>query len=339
MTEGPVPVPHEEERAPVPRPLLGYALVWIGVVFWSVNAAVAKIVIDTAGLPAIRLAEVRASGSAVLLLALVALFRPNGLRVTRRELPILAVFGVLGLAFVQFFYFVAISRLQIGIALVIEYLAPVLVALWARFVVREPIRRRLWLAIAIALVGLALVVDLAGGVTLDSLGVAAALGGAFAYALYILVADRQLERGRDSWSLLGYGFVFGALFWAIVQPWWTFPFEIVADDASLSGRLALLRAPVWLLLGYVVSLGTVLPFVCIVSALHHVSPTRVTIVAMLEPVLAAFVAFVWLGEELTRQELLGGALVLAAVAIVQTARSSPSHDALEGKRKRSTVRG
>lgn len=77
----------------------------------------------------------------------------------------------------------------------------------------------------------------------------------------------------------------------------------------------------WLLLVYVVALGTVLPFVCIVSALHHVSPTRVTIVAMLEPVLAALVAFAWLGEELTRQELLGGALVLVAVGIVQTARA------------------
>ena len=305
----------------MPRPLLGYALVWIGVVFWSVNAVVAKIVIDTAGLSALRLAEVRATGSALLLLVLVALFRPRDLRVTRSELPTLVVFGVLGLAFVQFFYFVAISRLQIGIALVIEYLAPVLVALWARFVVKEPVRRRLWLAIALALAGLVLVVDLIDGVTLDSLGVAAALGGAFAYALYILVADRQLERGRDSWSLLGWGFVFGAIFWALVQPWWSFPLDVVAGDASLSGRLEGFRAPVWLLLAYVVVLGTVLPFVCIVSALPHVSPTRVTIVAMLEPVLAALVAFAWLGEELTGQELLGGAFVLAAVGIVQTARA------------------
>ena len=166
MTEGPVPVPHEERPAPVPRPLLGYTLVWTGVVFWSVNAVVAKIVINGAGVSALRLAEVRAAGSAVLLLVLVALFRRPALRVTRRELPVLAVFGILGLAFVQFFYFVAISRLQIGIALVIEYLAPVLVALWARFVIREPTRRRIWLAIALALAGLAIFLEPAGYVAL-----------------------------------------------------------------------------------------------------------------------------------------------------------------------------
>ena len=323
MSEGPVPVLHEEAPSRAPRPALGYALVWIGVLFWSVNAVVAKIVIHSAGISALRLAEVRATGSAVLLLALVALLRRPQLRITRAEVPVLAVFGVLGLAFVQFFYFVAISRLEIGIALVIEYLAPVLVALWARFVVREPTRRRVWLAIALALAGLALVVDLPAGVTLDGLGVAAALSGAFAYALYILIADRQLERGRDSWSLLGWGFVFAAVFWAVVQPWWTFPWQRVSGDASLLGRFPDLAAPTWLLLAYVVALGTVVPFVCIVSALHHVSPTRVTVVAMLEPVFAALAAFLWLGEELSAQELVGGALVLVAVGIVQTTRAAP----------------
>jgi drug/metabolite transporter (DMT)-like permease len=215
---------------------------------------------------------------------------------------------------------VALGRLNIGIALVIEYVAPVLVALYARFFVHEPVRRRLWAAIALSLAGLSLVVDLWSGVTLSTTGVLACLAAAVAYALYIVMADRSLRGGRDAASLLAYGFLFASIFWAIVQPWWSFPAESVGASASLLGRLDDLSAPVWLLLGYVVVLGTVVPFVLIVTALHHISPTRTIIVAMLEPVLAAAVAYAWLGEELTGQQIAGSLLVLGGIFLAQTAR-------------------
>jgi drug/metabolite transporter (DMT)-like permease len=314
------PVP---ARRPIPRPLLGYVLVWSAVLLWSLNATVAKVVLDSAGLSSLRLAEVRAAGSALVLLALVAVLRPQGLRVTRSELGFLAVFGVLGLALVQFFYFVGISHLDIGIALVIQYLAPVFVALWARFGAGEPVRRRLWVAIALSLAGLSLVVELWGGFTLDGVGVAACIGAAFAYACYILMAESSLGRGRDAVSLLGWGFAFAAVFWSLAQPWWGFPTASVDGSASLLGRLADVSAPVWLLLAYIVVLGTVVPFVLIVNALHHVPATRVTVVAMLEPVLAAIVAFAWLGEEIGGLQIAGAVLVLAGVGLAQTAR--PEH--------------
>jgi drug/metabolite transporter (DMT)-like permease len=306
-----------------PRPVVGYALVWAAVVLWSFNAVVAKVVLDSAGLSALRLAEVRATGSAILLFAGVALLRPRSLRMRRGEPGFLLVFGILGLAFVQLFYFVAIKRLDIGIALVIQYLAPVFVALWARFFVHEPVRRRIWVAIALSLAGLSLVVDLWGGFALDGLGVAACLAAALAYAVYVVMAERSLHGGRDVFSLLAWGFAFAALFWAVVQPWWRFPWDLVRGDVSLLGRLEDVSAPVWLLLAYVVVLGTVVPFVMLVSALHHVPATRITIVAMLEPVLAGLVAYVWLGEELTELQIVGGLVVLAGVVLAQTAR--PEH--------------
>jgi drug/metabolite transporter (DMT)-like permease len=290
------------------------------VLLWSVNATVSKIVLESADLSALRLSEVRASGSAVILLLAVALLRPASMRTSQREVAFLVVFGICGLALVQLFYFVALSRLNIGIALVIEYIAPVLVALYARFFVHEPVRRRLWAAIALSLAGLSLVVDLWSGVTLSTTGVLACLAAAVAYALYIVMADRSLRGGRDAASLLAYGFLFASIFWALVQPWWSFPTESVDASASLLGRLDEFSAPVWLLLGYVVVLGTVVPFVLIVTALHHISPTRTIIVAMLEPVLAAAVAFAWLGEELTGQQIAGSLLVLGGIVLAQTAR-------------------
>jgi drug/metabolite transporter (DMT)-like permease len=316
--------PPAAARRPVARPLLGYSLVWSAVLLWSLNATVAKVVLDSAGLSSLRLAEVRATGSAFVLFGAVALFNRRTLRVSRRELGFLAVFGVLGLALVQFFYFVGITRLDIGIALVIQYLAPVFVALWARFAVHEPVRRRLWVAIALSLLGLSLVVELWSGFALDGVGVAACIGAALAYAGYLLMAERSLARGRDAYSLLAWGFAFAALFWLLAQPWWSFPAGRIDGSAALLGRLADVSAPVWLLLGYIVVLGTVVPFALIVNALHHVPATRVTVVAMLEPVLAAGVAFAWLGEEIGGPQIAGAVLVLAGVVLAQTARPDQS---------------
>ena len=327
MTDAPLqPSAFQDIRA-TPRPLVGYALVWSAVVLWSLNATVAKVVLKAGDLTALRLSEVRASGSALLLLGAVALLRPRTLRAPRRELAFLVVFGVCGLAFVQFFYFVGIDRLNIGIALVIQYLAPVLVALWARFYVHEPVRRRLWIAIVLSLTGLSFVVDLWSGVPLDSVGVAACLAAALAYAAYILMADRSLQRGRDAYSLLAWGFLFATLFWSVIQPWWSFPFDAVTASAALLGRLDAFHLPVWALLAYIVVLGTVVPFLLILKALHHVSPTRATIIAMLEPVVAALIAFLWLGEELTPGQMLGAALVLGGVTLAQTARPRVEKDA------------
>jgi drug/metabolite transporter (DMT)-like permease len=302
------------------RTALGYALVLAAVVLWSVNATVAKIVVDSAGLSPLRLAEVRATGAGLLLFAAVALLRPRSLRLSRRDVAFLAVFGVAGLACVHFLYFTAITHLDIGIALVIQYIAPVLIALWARFFVHEPVRRRLWVALALALTGLSLVAEVWSGGALDGAGVAAALGAAGAYALYILMAEHSLQRGRDVFSLLAWGFVFASLFWAVAQPWWSFPGRIVGDETGLLGRLAETSAPVWLLLAYIVLFGTIIPFILMVAALHYIPATRATVVAMAEPVLAGFVAYAWLDERIGSLQIAGGMLVLAGIVLAQTAR-------------------
>ena len=323
MVDAPLNVPELSDEPPTHRrPALGYALVLGAIVLWSINATVAKIVVDSGGLTPLRLAEVRGTGAAILLFAGVAIFAPRTLRATRRELGYLAIFGICGLAFVHFFYFTAITHLDIGIALVIQYLAPVLVALWARFFVHEPVRRRLWYALALALGGLTLVAEVwsGGGGTLDGVGVAAALAGAFAYALYILMAEHSVRGGRDVYSLLAWGFLFAALFWAVVQPWWSFPEGVLTSDASLLGRLEDESLPVWLLIAYIVVLGTVVPFIFMITALRHIPATRATVVAMVEPVLAGVVAYVWLGEEISAGQIIGGLLVLAAIVLAQTAR-------------------
>jgi drug/metabolite transporter (DMT)-like permease len=306
---------------PAPRDghrLLGYLMVWTAATLFAINGAVSKVVLES-GLSSLRLAQARCTGALLALAVVLVLFAGKTLRVAPRELPLLAVFGVAGLASVQWFFFVAIHRLPIGIALLIQYLAPLLVALWARYGMREPVRRRVWGALVLALAGLALVVQIWRGLTLDGVGVAAALLAAVTLALYILLAERAVGT-RDPVSLSLYGFLFAALFWAIVEPLWRFPTELVGREVSLLGNLAGIELPMWALVGWVIVLGTIVPFGLVTAALRHVSATRVGIVAMLEPVAATLVAFLWLGEELRPAQLLGGAVVLAGILLAQTAR-------------------
>jgi drug/metabolite transporter (DMT)-like permease len=315
MVEPLLRAPHVETDR---KTLRGYVMVSVAAVLFAVNGAVSKVILST-GLSAPRLSEVRSAGAFVVLAAAIVALRPQLLQVGRRELALLALFGVAGLVSVQLFYFLAIHRLDIGIALLIQYLAPLLVALWARYVMHESVRRRIFVALALSLSGLALMVEIWRGIALDGLGVTYALIAAVAFAVYILLAERAVSR-RDAYSVSCYGFFFAALFWSVAQPWWSFPGAIAGRVISLQGHLAGIHLPVWVLMAWMIVLGTVVPFALVVGALRHLSATRAGIVAMLEPVVATVVAYAWLGESLSPVQVVGGLVVLAAILLAQSAR-------------------
>jgi len=285
---------------------------------WAVNGTVSKVILAS-GVSSLRLSQVRTTGALAGLVLVLLVTAPERLHVRRRELPFLALFGIGGLAFVQWFYFLAIHGLAIGIALLIQYLAPLLVALWARYVFHEHVRRRIWLALAFALGGLALIVNVANSGTISTAGVVFSLLAALTYALYILLAEHAVG-DRDAVSLLAWGFAFAALFWAMVAPWWSFPWHRVGAHVSLLGRLGGHHLPVWSLMAFMVVIGTIVPFFLLVSALRHLSAPRVGIIAMLEPMVATIVAWAWLEESLGAAQLVGAAVVLGAIALAQTAR-------------------
>jgi len=302
----------------VQRPAVGYLMVTAAALLFAVNGTVSKVVLQS-GISSLELTQVRATGAFLGFALLLAVTRRESLRLRRRELPYLVVFGVAGVALVQWLYFVSIGRLPIGIALLIEYIAPILIALWAWAVFKERIRRRIWVALVLAVVGLGIVVEVWSGLSLDGLGVTAALCAALAYCVYVLMAERAV-RHRDPASLTAFGFLFAALFWAVIRPVWRFPAGRLDDSVSLLGHLERFSLPVWLLLLYVVVAGTMITFLLVAAALRHISATRVGIVAMLEPVAASAVAFAWLGESFGAAQLLGGAIVLAGILLAQTAR-------------------
>jgi drug/metabolite transporter (DMT)-like permease len=315
MSEAPFPVEPARRR----RPRLGYLMAATAAVLWGINGGISKTILST-GLSSERLAQVRSLGAALTLVAILAVTAPGRLRLTRRELPYIVTFGIAGLAFVQWFYFLAIHRLAIGVALLIEYLAPLLVALWARFFYKETVRRRIWIALGLALAGLALIVNVfGGGTSLSTAGVLFALAGAFAYATYVLLAEHVVGN-RDPVSLLAWGFLFASILWAVLDPWWSFPGHMLTASTSLQGNLHAWHLPVWVLAVLMIVVGTVAPFFLLISALRHLPATRVGIVAMLEPVVGALVGWAWLSESLGGVQLVGAGVVLAAIGLAQTAR-------------------
>ena len=302
----------------VPRPALGYAMVAVAATLFAVNGTVSKVILGS-GIDSQQLTEVRCAGALIGLTLIAAATRPASLRIRRNELLLLVALGVGGLALVQWSYFFAIHRVEIGIALVIQFVGPILVALWARFAYGEHVRRRIWVALALALTGLVLMVEIWRAHRPNAAGLAAAALAAVTYAAYILLAERGVRR-RDPISLSAWGFLFATIFWSLLAPWWNFPAGRVGDDVSLLGNLASSHLPVWALMVWMVVLGTIVPFALVVAALRHISATRAGITGMLEPVLAIVVAWAWLGESLNLTQLSGVAATLAGISLAQTSR-------------------
>lgn len=300
------------------HPRAGYVMTLLAATLFAVNGPVSKLALNASSIGTLRWTELRSTGAFVGLAVGLAVLAPARLSIgTRRELVSLAFYGVVGFALVQWLYFVAIDRLPVGIGLLFEFTAPVLIALWARFAWHEPVRRRVWPALGLVIGGLCLVAQVWSGLTLDGLGVTAGLLAAIALAVYYLMGERLVVR-RDPISVVCLALGFASLLWAVVLPWWSFPFEALSIDAALPHGVG--TVPVWALVVWTVTLGTIAPFVLSIAALRHLPATTVGIVATFEPVAAAVVAWAWLGESLVAVQILGGVVVLVGIVLAETAR-------------------
>ena len=309
----------EPAGPPHRRPRLGYAQVLAGALLFGLNAPMSKVVLD-AGIAPARLAALRATGAALVLFVVLLVFSPARLRVRWRDLPSLAVLGLTATALIQWLYFVAIDRLPVGIALLLEFTGPLMVAVWSQVVLRQRQPRQVWLALGLTLAGLALVAQVWHDAGLDPVGVAAGLAAAACLATFYLLGQRTIDE-RDPISTSFWMFVFAAAFWAVAQPWWSFDPDVLAHHTSLLGTFDDVTVPVWLPLAWVVVLGTLAPYALEVTALRHLSATTCGVVATIEPVVAAAAAWLWLDEVLSTTQVIGGAVVLVGVVMVEAVRA------------------
>ena len=194
-----------------PQTSTGLLISVVSAVLFAVNGTVDKVALQS-GLSSLELVSVLSAGAAIVLLGITAVLRPWALRVGWRELGFLAVYGVTGIAMVQWLYFVAIQRMPVGIALLFECTAPLLVALWVRFVQRQPVRSRLWLGAGRARWAVWPSRRSSGGGWCSTpLGCVSALGAAVAALSAYYLSGEHGQRERDPISLMGYSFGFSAL--------------------------------------------------------------------------------------------------------------------------------
>ncbi|MEU3840296.1 EamA family transporter [Streptomyces sp. NPDC028635] len=291
----------------------GLSLALASALAFGGSGVAAKPLIE-AGLDPLDVVWLRVTGAALVMLPLAVRHRA----LLRRRPVLLAGFGLLAVAGVQAFYFAALSRIPVGVALLVEYLAPALVLGWVRFVQRRPVTRAAALGVVLAVGGLACVVEVWSGLSFDALGLLLALGAACCQVGYFVLSDQGSDSGDDAPDPLGviaYGLLVGAVVLTVVARPWGMDWSVLAHTARMDGT----PVAAWLLLAWIVLLATVVAYITGVLSVRRLSPQVAGVVACLEAVIATVLAWVLLGEHLSAPQIAGGAVVLAGAFIAQSA--------------------
>ncbi len=293
-----------------PHPLRGYFLIALAALCWGASATLGKAVFDGAfagrtAIDPLILAQTRTTFS-FLVFAPVLLFSrgPHALRINRRDFLHCILIGILGVAGSNFFYYYAIQKSTVATAITVQYTAPVWVLLY--LVARKEQRATAYrlVAVAMALLGCALVVGAgASRFSFSSLGVLAAFVAAFSYSFYNLAGARMVRRHR-SWLVMLYAMLGAVLFWMVVNP----PWKIMAQHYSMQQ---------WGFLAGFAMISMLLPYNLYFAGLHDLDATKAVVTSCLEPVFAIVLAAIFVAEAIHPWQLAGIFLVLAATVLIQ----------------------
>ncbi len=291
----------------------------VGAFFFSLSGLFVTVVLKH--LPAFRLAEFRSVTAVVILGSYVLLTKPHLIKIVRSEIPKLGVYGVVGFALVNFGYLLGIERgVPLALVLILEFTASIWIALWIKFVRKGAVARDMWVAIALSLLGLVLVSKVWNGFAFDLIGIAGSLGSAFALAAYFLMSEK-LGKKRESIAMLIFGMGFASIFWLVVLPPWSFPFEVFTMKMDLGGIAAGTMVPGWSLMAAVAILGTVIPYLCVLTGMRLLTASTSSVIGMLEPVIAGIFAWIWFGQSWDAIQLIGAIVVLFGIYLADRAKT------------------
>ncbi len=304
----------------------GIFYVVLAAVLWAVSGSAAKYLFNS-GLTAFQLIQLRTTISFVGLLLWLVLRRRDLLRIRPADLRYFLLLGILGVSAAQFFYLFAISKIKVAAAILLHYTGPVFVALYAVVFAHEKLRAVTVIAIAGTLTGCFLVVG-AYDLELLSLNLAGIVGGllaALAFATYSLLSEYGM-RTYNPWTVLFYAMLFAAAAWNVAQP----PLA-----AFLQGYTPIQ----WWWIFFICIFGTVLPFGFYFEGINRIRSTHASITATLEPISAGLVAYFFLGEALSPLQMLGGALVIASIVLLQVGSETDEKAPVVLRAQKSASRG
>jgi drug/metabolite transporter (DMT)-like permease len=295
----------------MPAEVIGYILVLSATIFWALSGVISKFFFNQAVSPFVVM-EFKLTCASFLLLIYLRQKHPEALNLPRDDIKRFLILGVFGVAGIQLTYLYTISQLNVATAIFLQYLAPAIIAIYAVLRHQESMRLPWAIALALACVGSALMISnqILPGDVWPWQGVLTGFASAGAFAFYT-VYSRSLLRKYGSWTVLTYGFLFGAIpFWLIMPLWtiWTHHY----------GWL------VWLFFVYTAVFATIIPYGLFLKGLNYIKASRATLACTIEPALAAILAYLILGERLSQWQIVGCALIFLSLLILQIERK-PAH--------------
>ena len=308
----------EEQISPrsgqLSHPWRGYFFIAAATFCWGAAATVGKAIFNArvfaahARISPLVLSQARTTFAvAVLGIFLILRYGPRFFRIGRRDLLLCALTGTLGLAGSNYFYYLAIEKATVAIAITLQYTAPVWVLIAMVLRGRDRFTLVRVSAVLLALTGIALAIDVFhSGLNLKAMGVLGGIIASFSFAFYNIVAQELVSRNHQ-FKVMFYALLAAALLWIVINP----PQKLMAEHFS---------GAQWNFLFLFACLSTLLPYFFYFTGLKYLDPTRAIIASCLEPVFAILFAFIFVAESLQPLQIVGVSAVLTATVMVQVQR-------------------
>lgn len=257
----------------------------------------------------------RLAGGAVVLAVVATVVRPGWLSEARAHSRTVVVYGLVPVAGAQLCYYNAVAHLSVGVALLLEYTSPVLVIGWVWATTQRRPRAMTLLGVALAIVGVTLVLDVYHGARVDAVGVAWGLGAAVCAVCYFMMSDAVTADGSglSAITLAAGGLAVATVAVSALGMSGILPMQFTANDAVVAGFTMPWFVPV-LLLGVV---ATAIAYTLGISGVARLRPSFASLMGLAEVLFAVLAAWLMLGETMSALQIAGGIVVLAGLTLAR----------------------
>jgi|YelNatPaOPRAMG01_1025707.scaffolds.fasta_scaffold00454_12 drug/metabolite transporter (DMT)-like permease len=281
----------------------GYLYIFAAAVFWGSSGTLARFLF-THLFPTFLVVESRVMIAGLVLILSLLIYNRNLLIVRPRDLGDFALLGVFGIAASNYTYYAAMQITGVGIAILMQYTAPVLVAAYAILAKHEKITPVKILAIGLSLSGTAILLGaFSSNVKLTSTGIVLGILSAIFFAFFN-VYNRVAAKHYSTWTALAYSLLCASLFWILFD--YAFP--------STCAGIKVMHLPTLLIFSMT---SVLIPYYFYFTGLKYLVPSTAVIVSTLEPVVAIVTAYLFLGEKMSVSQLAGGVLVILSVVVLE----------------------
>ena len=269
----------------------GYLLAACAAALWGFSGVVTSYLLRSRQMRPDDLLVFRTGFASLILFGWLWLTAKHLIKIRFVDVPYFALLGLIGLVANQGFYYLALTKVSVGYALMLQYLAPVFLLAYGVLSKTERLTAGKIVSAAMALSGAALMLlGQPGGLgQISWLGTLCAIGSGIGFAFYTAYGKHGL-RSYDSRTMMAYAFLSASLIWLMIRPPWKIAWA--SYDVSM-----------WAFFFYLGAVATVLPFACYLASLKYLEASRTSLTSILEPVVAAAAAWIWLARHSGRYKL------------------------------------